>query len=197
MNAEHIRTLMKLRKFVQPAPPVPEKCELCGVEIEPAHRHIVDMERSRILCACRPCYLLFMQRGAAGGKLRSAPERFVRLSHGGLRADEVPVGVAFFIRDHAGRVKAFYPSPAGATESPVSAETWNEMTAAAPEIAAMEPGIEAVLATKDEAWIVPVDLCYELVGRIRKSWRGFDGGREARRVVDEFFAEIGQRAGAA
>ena len=27
-----------------------------------------------------------------------------------------------------------------------------------------------------ECFIVPIDACYELVGHLRRLWRGFDGG---------------------
>jgi hypothetical protein len=39
-----------------------------------------------------------------------------------------------------------------------------------------------------ELYVVPVDTCYELVGRLRRLWRGFDGGREANDAIDDLFA---------
>src|SRR5262249_31904935 len=119
-GAERVmEALSKLRRFVEPPPPKYEKCELCGAPMESAHRHVVDLNDRRLMCTCRPCYLLFTQPGAAGGKLRSVPERYAKLSK--IDLAEIPVGVVFFIRDSASnRVKAFYPSPAGATESSVS-----------------------------------------------------------------------------
>lgn len=179
----------RLRRLVEPPPPKQEKCELCGAPIAAQHGHIVDMGQRRLLCACRPCYLLFTHSGAAGGKLRSVSERCVRVRRPEI--GEIPVGVVFFIRDSGpAGVKAFYPSPAGATESSVSKETWEEMAAADARIAGMEADIEALLVSKKEAWIVPVDACYELTGRIKKTWRGFDGGRESWREIDAFFAEL-------
>ena len=50
-------------------------------------------------------------------------------------------------------------------------------------------------ATAMEAWIVPVDACYELAGRIRKNWKGFDGGGEAWREIDEFLTGLREREG--
>ena len=35
--------------------------------------------------------------------------------------------------------------------------------------------------TGTTAFLVPIDACYELVGQMRRLWRGFDGGREAQR----------------
>lgn len=42
--------------------------------------------------------------------------------------------------------------------------------------------------------LVPIDACYELVGRLRTLWRGFDGGREAHEAMDGFFAQVRQRS---
>jgi hypothetical protein len=41
---------------------------------------------------------------------------------------------------------------------------------------------------------VPIDACYELVGRLRTLWRGFDGGREAHDAMDAFFAHVAERS---
>lgn len=175
-----METILRLRRFLDAPQARRETCELCGVPIE-IHKHVIDLENRRIMCSCRACYLLFTQKGA--GKFRSVPERFMRVEGVDFLRDQAPVGVAFFIRNSAtNRVTGFYPSPAGATESALE---WDE--AAAPELASLEPDVEALLVRRDEAWIVPVDACYELVGRIRKSWRGFDGGSEARNEIDAFF----------
>ena len=44
-----------------------------------------------------------------------------------------------------------------------------------------------------ECYLVPIDACYEFVGRLRMLWRGFDGGQDVRRFVDEFFTQIAAR----
>jgi hypothetical protein len=44
---------------------------------------------------------------------------------------------------------------------------------------------------------VPIDACYELVGRLRQVWRGFDGGQQAHEAMDEFFARVSARSRAA
>ena len=41
-----------------------------------------------------------------------------------------------------------------------------------------------------QSYLVPIDACYEFVGRLRMLWRGFDGGQEARQFIDEFFSQI-------
>ena len=44
-----------------------------------------------------------------------------------------------------------------------------------------------------EAYLVPIDACYELVGQLRRLWRGFDGGTEASDALDAFFADLPER----
>ncbi|MFD0803807.1 DUF5947 family protein, partial [Streptomonospora algeriensis] len=39
-----------------------------------------------------------------------------------------------------------------------------------------------------------VDTCYRLVGLVRATWKGFDGGREARQAIDGFFADLRARS---
>ena len=41
--------------------------------------------------------------------------------------------------------------------------------------------------------LVPIDICYELVGRMRLLWQGFDGGAEARAALEAFFANVTRR----
>ena len=45
-----------------------------------------------------------------------------------------------------------------------------------------------------EYFIVPVDACYELAGRMRMLWRGFDGGAEARQSIAGFLDRVRARA---
>jgi hypothetical protein len=45
--------------------------------------------------------------------------------------------------------------------------------------------------------LVPIDVCYELVGRLRQLWKGFDGGSEARAALEELFERIRTKAHAA
>jgi hypothetical protein len=42
---------------------------------------------------------------------------------------------------------------------------------------------------------VPIDACYELVGRIRTHWKGLDGGDDVRTEMDRFFAALRDRCG--
>ena len=40
--------------------------------------------------------------------------------------------------------------------------------------------------------LVPIDRCYELVGALRLTWRGFDGGQEARRAAGRVLRRPGR-----
>ncbi len=95
---------------------------------------------------------------------------------------------------------AFYPSPGGATESELPLETWSDIVAANPPLAEVCPDVEAALLRSGEGsdttrcYIVPIDRCYELVGSMRRTWRGFDGGQEVRELIAAFFADIERRS---
>jgi len=64
---------------VPPAPEAGEHCDMCAAPVPPGHRHIVDLNDRRMLCACRACALLFDSRAAGGGHLRLLPTRRRRL----------------------------------------------------------------------------------------------------------------------
>jgi Family of unknown function (DUF5947) len=183
-----------------------EVCELCTEPIVDDHGHLVDLQARTLMCACRGCYLLFTSEGAGGSHFRSIPDRYLAFSDFELSPQQwdnlqIPVSVAFFfINSVLGRVAAFYPGPAGATESELPFDTWAEMTAANPRLATLQPDVEAFLVrsrtvgTGTECYIVPIDSCYELVGHLRRLWRGFDGGTEAHAKLDEFFDDVKARA---
>lgn len=192
----------------RPAPG--EACEMCAADVPEEHTHVVDLDTRRLLCACRPCALLFTQAGAGRGNYRTVPDRY--LTDPGFRLDatrweelQVPVAVAFFFHNSVlGRVVAHYPSPAGATESLLDLGAWAEVVADNPLAAALEPDVEALVVrragpgaaagARDECFLVPIDACYELVGRVRMHWSGFDGGAEARADLDAFFDTARARA---
>ena len=44
-----------------------------------------------------------------------------------------------------------------------------------------------------ECHLVPIDACYEFVGRLRMLWHGFDGGQLVHEFVDDFFTAIAER----
>jgi len=174
-----------------------ERCEMCAAPVADQHQHVVNVGTRSLLCACRPCYLLFTHDDAAL-TYRAVPDRY--LSFPDLAAPvweelELPVGTAFlFVNSALGRVVAFYPGPAGATESELSLEAWERVVAAAPGLGTLQPDVEALLVHTEhqqaEAFLVPIDVCYELVGHLRQLWRGFDGGQDVRRRLEEFFGKV-------
>lgn len=194
-----------LRRFTGARPARPEVCGLCGAVVaENAHRHVVETEKRALVCACTPCALLFDRPGVATGRFRAVPNRYLadpahQLDDGAWEMLQIPVGVAFFFRNAAlDRLVALYPSPAGATESELDAGTWQTVLGAGRLAPLLEPDVEALLLRREQGrtdcYLVPIDICYELVGRMRLLWTGFDGGAEARAALDAFFAEVGRRA---
>ena len=112
----------------------------------------------------------------------------------------LPVDMAFFVRDAAsGRMRAFYPSPAGATESQLELQTWEELEAANPALAGGAPEVEAVLVNRtggrNEAFLVGIDACYRLVATVRQHWRGLGGGEAVWTEIALFFDHLHARAG--
>jgi hypothetical protein len=182
-----------------------EQCELCAAEVAPQHGHIADLQRASLLCACRACYLLFTQRSAAGGHFLAVPDRYLYDPDGVMSPAEwdqleIPVGLAFFLRTSrdGGQLTGFYPSPAGVTECRLDLQLWDRLVAKYPLLGAPVDDVEAALISRSEdgvaCFLVPIDACYELAGRLRLHWQGFDGGTEARASIAAFLADVRHRA---
>jgi hypothetical protein len=195
-----------LKRFLQAPPKAPpgEHCELCNELIPDEHPHVVNLETRALLCACRPCYLLFTSRGAGAGKFAAVPDRYLydpefALTDAQWDQLQIPVKMAFFFHNSVlDQTVVFYPSPAGATESMLPSETWDEVMAANPLFASLAPDVEALLVYRRddryECFLAPIDACYELVGRVRLHWKGFDGGQEAWEAIDGFFDRLRERS---
>jgi hypothetical protein len=116
----------------------------------------------------------------------------------------IPINMAFFFRSSAeDRMIALYPSPAGAVESLLPLEAWNEIADDNPVLHAMRPDIEALLVnrvghaygmSRAEYYIAPMDECYKLVGLIRSNWHGLSGGAEVWAEIGRFFTELRSKA---
>jgi hypothetical protein len=181
-----------------------EACEMCAEPVGDGHSHVVNLDSRQILCTCRACWLLFTHEGAAGGRYRAVPDRYLfdpgfSLGEGAWEALQIPVRVAFFFNNSdLDKVAAFYPSPAGATESLLSLEAWADVVAANPVMTDLAPDVEALLVRRAvqgfECYLVPIDACYELVGLVRMHWKGFDGGEEAWAAIDGFFDAVRERS---
>ncbi|MCZ2403494.1 hypothetical protein IV498_09945 [Paenarthrobacter sp. Z7-10] len=201
-------TLSVLRRIAssRPQPTVGERCDMCAEPIPATHQHVVDVDSRAMMCTCRPCYLLFTD-STAHLRYRSVPDRYLsfpsfELGQGQWDELEIPVGLAFFFANsQLGRVVAFYPGPAGATESELPLGAWDGVRAANPELETARPDTEALLIRAPgperqvaDCHLVPIDACYELVGQLRRVWRGFDGGQQARAQLAEFFDKVCSRS---
>jgi hypothetical protein len=179
---------------------------MCAEPISARHQHVVDLDTRGLVCTCRGCYLLFATEGARQ-RHRAVPERYLsfpefRLGPGQWEDLEIPVGLAFFFHNSVqDRTIAFYPGPAGATESELPLAAWQSVVADNPQIAMVAADTEALMIRAPgpgrpvaEALLVPIDACYELVGQLRQLWRGFDGGQNAHEGIESWFAGVRDRS---
>lgn len=175
-----------------------ERCELCSVLLFPQHRHLLETQSRKIVCACDPCALRF--QNVIGGRFKLIPRDGralpgFQITDTDWEALALPINLAFFFYSTPSRkMIAMYPSPAGATESLLPLTTWEAFAGTNPDLNEMFPDVEALLANrvgnKRAYFITPIDKCYELVGTIRKHWKGFSGGEEVWREIDEFFLRL-------
>lgn len=177
---------------------------MCQEPISQEHSHVVNLDSRRLLCACRSCFLLFTHEGAAGGRYRAVPDRYLYDKNFSLTEQawdeiQIPVSMAFFfLNSEIEKYSAFYPSPAGATESLLDLEAWDGVLAANPSMATVAPDVEALLVRRSddgfEGFLVPIDACYELVGIVKVNWKGFHGGDDAWDAIGGFFEKLRQRS---
>jgi Family of unknown function (DUF5947) len=195
-----------LRQFARRPLPV-ERCELCSAALAKQHQHLLEPATRKLVCACDACAILFPGEGGAKYKrvprsIHSLPD--FRLTDGQWDGLMMPINMAFFFASTPhGRVVAMYPSPAGATESLLSLDTWGDIVQENPPLQQMEADVEALLVNRighargfssPEYYLAPIDQCYRLVGVIRTHWRGLSGGTEVWREIAQFFEELKARA---
>ena len=196
-----LTALSSLRRFLRPRP-ARERCELCSADLADDHAHLVELASRRLACACDACAVLFSGQGA--GRYRRVPRRVqlladFRLTDAQWEGLGLPINLAFFLHSTpAGRVIAFYPSPAGATEALPDAEMWQALADANPVLRDLEPDVEALLVNRvgevREHYRAGIDTCYHLVGLLRTHWRGMTGGTAVWEEVGKFFASLKARA---
>jgi hypothetical protein len=177
-----------------------ERCDLCAAPTPADHRHLLESGVDEVLCACRPCSLLFVRDAAAEGRYRLVPQRRTRLDPQSApwpavtEALGVPVGLAFFVPRADGSARAHYPSPAGATRWEIDKETWARAVDGCPQLASMTADVEALLVNavqgRAQYWIVPIDDCFRMVAVVRREWRGLTGGSRVWPEIDRFFAGL-------
>jgi len=197
-----------LRRFIRERAPV-ERCELCSAELAADHQHLIEPASRKLLCSCGACVILF---SGQEGKYRRVPQRIrslpnFRLTDAQWESLLIPINMAFFFHSSpAGRIVALYPSPAGATESLLALEAWEEIVEQNPALREMEPDVEALLVNRigrmrrdrengaAEYFLTPIDECYKLTGLIRARWRGLSGGSEVWEEIEQFFAGLKGRS---
>jgi len=204
-SAEGTDALGRLRARAQrrSIPRPGETCELCSEAITEEHGHLVNVETRSLLCVCSGCFLPFTPGGAGGRTYRAVPQRYRRLDGGAYleaawEALQIPVDIAFlFFNSALEKLLTFYPGPAGATGPHLPAGAWDEMTKALSLREVLQPDVEALLLARRDGvsvcYLVPIDACYELVGRMRRLWRGFDGGKDVANEIDAFFDMLATR----
>lgn len=177
-----------------------ERCDICHARIPDDHRHLLQLAERRIVCACEACWALH----SGDAEFRPAGTRTIWLE--GFDCDQemwgrfqIPIGLAFFMRSTvSGGVVAFYPSPAGATESELSLEAWDALVKRNPVLAELDPDAEALiinrLADPPQYVIAPIDDSYALVGLVKSRWEGISGGSALEQAVPAFFDALRARA---
>jgi hypothetical protein len=213
--SERNNSFATLRRYLRPRAPV-ERCELCSAELAPGHQHLIEPLSRKLLCSCDPCAILFSgQESRQPGKYRRVPQRLrflqdFRLNDGQWEGLMIPINMAFFFYSSAaGKVVALYPSPAGATESLLPLEAWEEIVEQNPILTGMEPDVEALLINRTgragrernagakregEYFLIPIDECYRLTGLIRARWRGLSGGSEVWEEIERFYTDLKERS---
>ena len=212
-NKKTFSAFSSLRRFAQEesekavkeaAEAAQEHCDLCREPIPSEHRHLMEISTREIMCACRPCSILFDSEAASEGRYRLIPDRHLFLENFEMSAAQwdslrIPVDMAFFFYSTtAEKVVAFYPSPMGPTESLLKLNAWEELERCNPALKGMERDVEALLVNRvrgaREHFLVPMDECYSLVGLIRMRWKGLSGGREVWEEIERFFEELRKRS---
>ncbi len=196
--------LRRFQESQRPKPKPGEACEMCATPVPAEHSHIVNIDTRELMCVCRACYLLFAREGAAQGKFRQVPERYLfdpyfALDNAQWEQIQIPVSMAFFFYNSSmERFVAFYPSPAGATESLLDLEAWREVIEANPSFEGLMPDVEALVLRQEddrfECYLVPIDKAYELTALVRLNWKGFAGGEEVWETIRSFFDDLRSRS---
>jgi hypothetical protein len=179
-----------------------ERCELCGVDLSTEHPHLIEAATHRLVCSCDPCAVLFSD--AQGVRFLRVPRQVrwlssFRVTDAQWDALRLPINLAFFCRSSVTtEVAAYYPSPAGATESLLPLDAWCELTQENPVLAELAPDVEALLVNRTgparDYFRAPIDRCFELVGLLRTRWRGLSGGGEIWAEIERFFTRLKQQS---
>jgi hypothetical protein len=185
---------LQLRQMPEGPEPIEARCDLCGTSMPEDHRHLLQLEERSIVCVCESCWAL----RSGDAEFRPTGSRVLWLEDFALGEElwarlRIPISLAFFLRTQGG-VVAFYPSPAGATESELDMSVWDDLAAANPILDELEPEAEVLIVNRmadpAQVAIAPTDRAYELVGLVKASWEGISGGSALAAVIAAFFADL-------
>jgi Family of unknown function (DUF5947) len=180
--------------------PAAERCDLCNTTVPDDHRHLLHLVERRIVCVCEACWAL----RSGDAEYRPTGMRTLWLEQFDCdeqtwSAFQIPIGLAFFMRSsQADTIVAFYPSPAGATESELGLDAWEALVSRNPVLAELDADAEALVVNRlsdpHQYVIAPIDDCYALVGLIKSRWEGISGGSALEQAVPSFFEAMRTRA---
>jgi len=198
-RANAIATLRRMAKEQQ-KPRDTEQCEFCSLPLNPGHRHLLEVETRKIICACDPCALRF-ENVIGRWKLiprdvHALPE--FQMTDAQWNALSLPINLAFlFHSTPMSKTVAMYPSPAGAMLSLLPLASWEALAAENAALGRMQTDVEALLVNRlagtGEYYMAPIDVCFELSGLIRLHWRGLSGGEKVWREIRHFFEQLKAR----
>lgn len=191
--------LSKMRRIKDRVKEEQEVCNFCGKIIPADHRHFINLETRKFMCACEICTIT----QSIHGNFKIIPQRYHYLSDFNMPEALwseflIPVNMAFFVfSSKENGIVAYYPAAAGATESKLKMEAWKKVQEINPVVNSLMPDLEALLVNRlgdeGEYYIVPIDSCYKLIGIIRLNWKGINGGREVQDATHIFFDELKQK----
>jgi Family of unknown function (DUF5947) len=189
---------LQMRQMPEGIQPLEAQCDLCNTTMPEEHRHLLQLDDRQIVCVCESCWAL----RSGDPEYRPTGSRVLLLDDLTLPEElwarlRIPIGLAFFLRTGGG-VVAFYPSPAGATESELDLDAWGALTALNPLLDDLEPEAETLILDRihkpPRAAITPTDEAYRLVGMIKASWEGISGGSAVEQAIGGFFEQLRERA---
>jgi len=162
-----------------------DRCDLCAEPLASDHEHLFAPRERALACVCAGCALIQIAR------YRRVPKRFTPVaidSRALLAMLGVPVGVAAILVHEDGRKVVTYPGPAGLVEAALDEEL--------ADMPPLEPEVEALVCSSlagGGAWIAGIDIVFELIGELRRHWRGLTGGAEAPAAIARVLATHGAR----
>jgi hypothetical protein len=199
-QAEAVSALRRLqiRQMPEGPQPIEAECDLCGTSMPEDHRHLLQLDERSIVCVCESCWAL----RSGDAEFRPVGSRVIWLDSLDLPDDlwarfHIPIGLAFFMRTGGG-VVAFYPSPAGATESEIDPGVFAELCERNPRVKELDVDAEVLIVDRlgegMRSAIAPTDQAYKLVGLVKTNWQGISGGPALAGAVDGFFEELREKA---